>query len=272
MRKGERRAGSSRTREATSRGSRAWRPVASRSCPAAPRPPIAALNPQFGAGPGAAPLDRLIVSAGEHLCVLAGHRFPAAEIAPLRPDGRLDLDWLEAACRRPGRALLALQGANNETGVVQPVVEAAALVHAAGGLVFCDAVQMAGRMDCSIAALGADALMLSAHKIGGMKGAGALVTARAGISLGAPLHAGRGPGAQPSGGHRGRYGDCGLRRRRARVPAGNGERGGAARWAARPSRRGRPLGRRRCGHLLGRRPRAFPTPSTSPRPASRRRR
>jgi len=151
-----------------------------------------ALNPEFGAGPGAAPLDRLIVSAGEHLCVLAGHRFPAAEIAPLRPDGRIDLDWLEAACRRPGRALLALQGANNETGVVQPVTEAAALVHAAGGFVFCDAVQMAGRMDCSIAALGADALMLSAHKIGGMKGAGALVTARAGISLGAPLARGGG--------------------------------------------------------------------------------
>ncbi len=151
-----------------------------------------ALNPEFGAGPGAAPLDRLIVSAGEHLCVLAGHRFPAAEIAPLRPDGRLDLDWLEAACRRPGRALLALQGANNETGVVQPVAEAAALVHGAGGFVFCDAVQMAGRMDCSIAVLGADALMLSAHKIGGMKGAGALVTARAGISLGAPLARGGG--------------------------------------------------------------------------------
>ena len=88
----------------------------------------------------------------------------------MRPDGRLDLDWLEAACRRPGRALLALQGANNETGVVQPVAEAAALVHAAGGLVFCDAVQMAGRMDCGIAALGADALMLSAHKIGRNEG------------------------------------------------------------------------------------------------------
>jgi cysteine desulfurase len=152
----------------------------------------AALNPLFGAGPGAAPLERLIVSAGEHACVLSGHRFPAAEIAPLRPDGRLDLDWLEAACRRPGRVLLALQGANNETGVVQPVAEAAALVHAAGGLVFCDAVQMAGRIDCGVAALGADALMLSAHKIGGMKGAGALVTARAGVSLGAPLVRGGG--------------------------------------------------------------------------------
>src|SRR5271170_2273098 len=152
----------------------------------------AALNPLFGGGLEAQPLERIIVSAGEHACVLAGHRFQAAEIAPLRPDGRIDLDWLEAACRRPGRALLALQGANNETGVIQPVAEAAALIHAAGGFVFCDAVQMAGRIDCAIAGLGADALMLSAHKIGGMKGAGALATARAGLSLGAPLVRGGG--------------------------------------------------------------------------------
>jgi cysteine desulfurase len=152
----------------------------------------AALNPLFGAGVGAEPLERLIVSAGEHACVLAGHRFQAAEIAPLQPDGRVDLDWLAAACRRPGRALLALQGANNETGVIQPVAEAAALIHAAGGFVFCDAVQMAGRIECNINALGADALMFSAHKTGGMKGAGALVTARAGISLGAPLVRGGG--------------------------------------------------------------------------------
>ncbi len=151
-----------------------------------------ALNPFFGGGRGAAPLERLIVGAGEHVCVLSGHRFPAAEIAPLMPDGRLDLDWLEDACRRPGRALLALQGANNETGVVQPVAEAAALVHAAGGFVFCDAVQMAGRISCDIAALGADALMLSAHKIGGPKGAGALATARPEIGLGKPLVVGGG--------------------------------------------------------------------------------
>ena len=127
----------------------------------------AALNPLFGAGAGRAPRSSGSSSPPASTCASSsGHRFPAAEIAPLRPDGRLDLDWLEAACRRPGRALLALQGANNETGVVQPVVEAAALVHAAGGLVFCDAVQMAGRMACGIAALGADALMLSAHKMG----------------------------------------------------------------------------------------------------------
>jgi len=152
----------------------------------------AALNPLFGAGRNGAPLERLIVSAGEHACVLSGHRFETAETAPLLPDGRVDLDWLEAACRRPGRVLLALQGANNETGVIQPVAEAAALVHAAGGFLFCDAVQMAGRMKCDIGALGADALMLSAHKMGGLKGAGALVAARAEMSLGAPLIRGGG--------------------------------------------------------------------------------
>jgi cysteine desulfurase len=152
----------------------------------------AALNPWFGGGQTAAPLERLIVSAGEHACVLSGHRFPIAEAAPLLPDGRVDLEWLDAACRRPGRALVALQGANNETGVIQPVAEAAALVHAAGGFLFCDAVQTAGRTTCDIAVLGADALMLSAHKLGGLKGAGALVVARAGISLGAPLIRGGG--------------------------------------------------------------------------------
>ncbi len=152
----------------------------------------AALNPLFGGGPSAPPLERLIVSAGEHACVVSGHRFSTAETAPLLPSGRINLDWLEAACARPGRVLLALQGANNETGVIQPVEEAAALVHAAGGFVFCDAVQMAGRMACNIDALGADALMLSAHKMGALKGAGALVAARAGISLGAPLIRGGG--------------------------------------------------------------------------------
>jgi cysteine desulfurase len=152
----------------------------------------AALNPLFGGGPNAAPLERLIVSAGEHPCVLSGHRFRAAEVAPLRPDGRVDLDWLDAACRRPGRALVALQGANNETGVIQPVAEAAALVHAAGGFLFCDAVQMAGRMASDVATLGPDALMLSAHKMGGLKGAGALVMSREGLSLGAPFMRGGG--------------------------------------------------------------------------------
>ncbi len=152
------------------------------------------LNPRFGVRAMAPSLDRLIVSAGEHPCVLQGHRFPASaiEVAPLAVDGRIDLDWLAESCRRPGRPLLALQGANNETGVIQPVAEAAALVHAAGGFVFCDAVQLAGRLDFSVAALGADALALSAHKIGGPKGAGAIVVANVDVGLGEPLIRGGG--------------------------------------------------------------------------------
>ena len=194
----------------------------------------AALNPLFGGGPSAKPLERLIVSAGEHPCVLTGHRFPAAESAPLLPDGRLDLDWLEDACRRPGRVLVALQGANNETGVIQPVAEAAALVHAAGGFLFCDAVQMAGRVDCDIAALGADALMLSAHKMGALKGAGALIV---GASRGQPRRSSRArrrTGARRARGHRSRRDDRGVRRRGAGVPRRDRDGAGAALWAQRP--------------------------------------
>jgi cysteine desulfurase len=155
---------------------------------------IALLNPRFGVGPDGAPLGRLIVAAGEHPCVLSGHRFPASavEVAPLRADGRIDLDWLDEACRRPGRPLLALQSANNETGVLQPVAAAAVIVHAAGGLVASDAVQSPGRADCSLEALGADALALSAHKMGGPKGVGAIVLANARLSLGDPLIRGGG--------------------------------------------------------------------------------
>ena len=164
------------------------------------------------------------------------------------PDGRVDLDWLDAACRRPGRALVALQGANNETGVIQPVKEAAALVHAAGGFLFCDAVQMAGRMSCDLGALGADALMLSAHKMGGLKGAGALIVARAGISPGAPLMRG---GGQERGARAGtdRSRRLRLSARRARMPCRIGRGAGATDWAARSPDYRCPFGRRRRGDL-----------------------
>jgi cysteine desulfurase len=72
--------------------------------------------------------------------------------------------------------------ANNETGAIQPVAEAAKIVHETGGLLHSDAVQAAGRVPLEIGALGADMLSLSAHKIGGPKGIGALVL-REGVSV-----------------------------------------------------------------------------------------
>jgi cysteine desulfurase len=127
---------------------------------------------------GVGPFDVLLVAGGEHPCVLSGHRFPsdAVEVLPLAGAGFLDLAGLQAALARHAgrRVMLALQAANNETGVIQPVAAAAERVHAAGGVVVCDAVQAAGRIGCDFAALGADALAISAHKLGGPQGAGAL--------------------------------------------------------------------------------------------------
>ena len=88
-----------------------------------------ALTPHLRAGRDSAPFDLLLLSAGEHPCVLKGHRFPAeaALTLPLTPDGQLSLAALEAALRAHAgrRIMLALQAANNETGVIQPVAEAA---------------------------------------------------------------------------------------------------------------------------------------------------
>ncbi len=150
-----------------------------------------AANLAFAPGvsaPGIAPLRRLIVAAGEHTCVLGGHRFASAEIAALGPNGRLDLEALARLLDDGPPALVALQAANNETGVLQPVDEAAALTHARGGLLICDAAQAAGRLP--LTGSGADALLLSAHKFGGPKGAGAFIALREGLHVEALLRGG----------------------------------------------------------------------------------
>jgi cysteine desulfurase len=160
-----------------------------------------ALTPLLRAPGLEGPLGRLILSAGEHVCMLAGHRFPAeaVEIAGLDGDGRIDLAALGAGLAGPP-ALLALQGANNETGVVQPVAAAAAMAHAHGGLVVCDAVQLAGRAPLDDESSGADFLILSAHKLGGPKGVGALIASRPEVAVASPMSRG---GGQERGGRAG---------------------------------------------------------------------
>ena len=79
------------------------------------------------------------------------------------------------ALKRPGRAVVAVHHANNESGVIQPIAEVAALVRAADGWLHVDAIQSAGKIAVDIRTLDADTLTLSAHKLGGPQGVGALV-------------------------------------------------------------------------------------------------
>jgi cysteine desulfurase len=128
------------------------------------------------AGP---PVQRLLVSAIEHASVLAGGRFPAEAIGTIAvtPSGLLDLDALRKLLDGAPPALVSVMLANNETGAVQPVAEVADIVHAAGGLLHVDAIQAFGKIAFDINSMKADLVTLSAHKIGGPKGVGAVVLA-----------------------------------------------------------------------------------------------
>ena len=125
------------------------------------------------------PVERLLVSAIEHVSVLAGGRFPTQAIGTIgvTGSGLLDLDRLRALLQRGPSALVSVMLANNETGAVQPVAEAAEIVHAAGGLLHVDAIQALGKITFDINALNTDLITVSGHKIGGPKGVGAVVLA-----------------------------------------------------------------------------------------------
>ncbi|MEJ0077179.1 MAG: cysteine desulfurase family protein [Alphaproteobacteria bacterium] len=153
-----------------------------------------ALTPCIEVGGEKRPFDRLLISAIEHPSVRAGGRFAASQVAeiPVGVNGAVDLAALERMLASGGRVLVSLMAANNETGVVQPVSKAADIVHRHGGLLHVDAVQAAGRMPLGIGALGADLLTLSAHKLGGAKGAGALIKRDEALHFGDPLIKGGG--------------------------------------------------------------------------------
>jgi cysteine desulfurase len=130
-------------------------------------------------GPSGGPVERLLVSAVEHASVLAGGRFPTDRIGLIRVTraGVVDLEYLKARLADGPPALVSIMAANNETGALQPVAEAARIVHEAGGLLHVDAIQALGKIPFDIKAMGIDLATFSAHKIGGPKGVGALVMA-----------------------------------------------------------------------------------------------
>lgn len=153
---------------------------------------------------------RMLAGATEHKSVLEACRSivegdgggSSLGIVPVRGDGTLDLGALESMLSaQDGRVdVVSVMAANSETGVLHPVAEAAEMAHARGAVLHCDATQAAGRVPFDAGALGADMVTLSAHKMYGPKGCGALAANRDARRRLAPvLHGGGQEGGLRSG-------------------------------------------------------------------------
>lgn len=139
-----------------------------------------------------APVDRIVISAIEHSCVLEAAKATGKplELVPVSGDGVIDLEALEKTLSQgEGKALVCLMLANNETGTIQPVREAAAIAHKYDALIHTDAVQALGKIPVNFGLLGVDMMTLSAHKVGGPQGTGALIL-RDGVALEKLIHGG----------------------------------------------------------------------------------
>jgi cysteine desulfurase len=155
------------------------------------------LTPDFRMGRAPLSVGRLYMSAIEHPAVREGGRFDPSQVTeiPVLSDGTVDLAALGALLsahdRDLGLPMVAVMMVNNETGIIQPIRDVAALAHQHGGLMVVDAVQAVGRIPVDLHALDADFLFFSSHKIGGPKGVGALVS-RGETLMPKPLIAGGG--------------------------------------------------------------------------------
>jgi len=122
-------------------------------------------------------VERLVISAIEHDCIRASAASSGLpfDVIPVSPAGVIDIEALERLFALPGKALVAVMAANNETGVIQPVDKVAEMARRHGALFLCDTIQAVGRLNVDFRTLNADMLLISAHKIGGPQGVGALV-------------------------------------------------------------------------------------------------
>ena len=162
---------------------------------------------------------RLYVSAIEHPSILNGMRFEKDQITviPVTREGVVDVEWLrnkllnsedapeELNKNEPHKKhikpiLVSVMAANNETGIIQPIAEIADIVHEAGGLLHSDCVQVLGKMPLILPMTNADLISVSAHKIGGPQGVGALILRDASIVLREPHVAGGGQELKRRGG------------------------------------------------------------------------